>query len=97
MDRMIALNVGDLVTGPEIVLWQEEVVVEVHFLHVLGLEVLVAMGIALVNVIVLLMIVMMEDVLEIGNALTAGIANMAATVITIIMTGIQVITLYLLF
>lgn len=85
-DRMTASNVGDLATGPEIALWQGEVVVGVHFLHDLGLEVLVDMGIALVNVIDSLMIVMMEDVLETGNALTAEITNMA-TVITIIVTG----------
>lgn len=94
-DRMTASNVGDLATGPEIVLWLEEVVMGVHFLRVLGLEVVVAMGIASVNVIVMLTIVMMEDVLEIGTALTAGIANMA-TVINIIVTGIQVTMPYLL-
>jgi hypothetical protein len=68
---MTVSNVGVQGTGPEIVLWQEVMVVVVgvvvHFLHVLGLEVLVDMGIALVNVSDTLMIVMTEDVMGIGT------------------------------
>jgi hypothetical protein len=68
---MTVSNVDVQGTGPEIVLWQEVMVVVVgvvvHFLHVLGLEVLVDTGIALVNASDTLMIVMTEDVMGIGT------------------------------
>jgi hypothetical protein len=68
---MTVSNVGVQGTGPEIVLWQEVMVVVVgvvvHFLRVLGLEVLVVTGIALVNASDTLMIVMTEDVMGIGT------------------------------
>jgi hypothetical protein len=68
---MTVSNVGVQGTGPEIVLWQEVMVVVVgvvvHFLRVLGLEVLVDTGIALVNASDTLMIVMTEDVMGIGT------------------------------
>ena len=88
---MTASNVGVQGTGPEIVLWQEVVVVGVvvHFLHVLGLELLVDMGIAwVVNVIDTLMIGMMEDVMEIGIVLITVTTNMAAAT-AMLVTGIQ--------
>jgi hypothetical protein len=68
---MTVSNVDVQGTGPEIVLWQEVMVVVVgvvvHFLRVLGLEVLVVTGIALVNASDTWMIVMMEDVMGIGT------------------------------
>lgn len=88
---MTASNVDVRGTGPEIVLWREVVVVGVvvHFLHVLGMELLVDMAIALVvNVIDTLMTVMMEDVMEIGIVLTTVTTSMAA-VIAILVTGMQ--------
>jgi len=96
---MTASNVGVQGIGPEIVLWQEVVVVGVvvHFLHVLGLELLVDMGIAwVVNVIDTLMIGMMEDVMEIGIVLITVTTNMAAAT-AMLVTGIQLyICLWLL-
>lgn len=99
---MTASNVGVQDTGPEIVLWQEVevVVVEVvvHFLHILGLELLVVdMGIALVvSGIDMWTTVMMEDAMEIGIVLTTVTTTNMAAVIAIAVTGIQAVEIDLL-
>lgn len=94
---MTASNVGVQDTGPEIVPWQEVevvvVVVVVHFLHILGLELLVVdMGIALVvSGIDTWTTVMMEDATEIGIVLTTVTTTNMAAVIAIAVTGIQAV------